>query len=240
MRKKTTISYIYTTNFSIKKRSKKQIKFVIFHYTGMISEKKAIKKLTTTNSNVSCHYFVKKDGNIIKMLPELYVAWHAGKSHWKNYKKLNNNSIGVEIQNPGHKHGYVKFTKKQIKSILDLSKHIIKKFNIKKNCILGHSDIAPDRKVDPGEKFPWKHLSKKNIGIWHSLNDRDLAKKRGLRINKNQKMYFLKILKKIGYQLKNEKKSIKAFQRRFRQKKINGVIDQECLKIINNLAPKFM
>ena len=127
----------------------------------MKSEKLAIKKLTEIQSGVSIHYFIKQNGEIILMVPDLYVAWHAGDSQWKKYKLLNKNSIGIEISNPGHKFGYKNFTKKQINSLIKLSLLLIKKFNIKKNYILGHSDIAPERKKDPGEKFPWKFLSKK-------------------------------------------------------------------------------
>ena len=105
------------------------------------------------------------------MVPDLYIAWHAGKSSWKNYNSLNKHSIGIEINNPGHQLNYKKYSSKQIKSLLSLSKYLIKKYNIKKKNILGHSDIAPNRKKDPGEKFPWKYLAKNKISFWHSLSD---------------------------------------------------------------------
>ena len=141
----------------------------------MNSEKLAIKKLTEMQSGVSIHYFITKNGEIISMVPYLYAAWHAGDSQWKKYKLLNKNSIGIEISNPGHEFGYKNFTKKQINSVVKLSLLLVKKFNIKKNYILGHSDIAPERKKDPGEKFPWKFLSKKKIGIWHNLDNKKLS-----------------------------------------------------------------
>ena len=165
---KMTINY--SPNFSLKKREKRKIKYLIFHYTGMKNDKLAIKKLTSFNSNVSCHYYITKTGKLIQMVPDLYVAWHAGKSNWKNFKSLNYNSIGIEISNPGHKHGYRDFNDKQIKNIIKISKSIIKKYKIDKKNILGHSDIAPLRKIDPGEKFPWNLLYKKKIGIWHNIN----------------------------------------------------------------------
>ena len=155
----TTLNY--SPNFDKKKRKPKEIKFLILHYTGMKKEKDAIKKLTTEKSKVSCHYFIKNNGEILTLVPVLYTAWHAGISTWKNFKFLNKNSIGIELSNPGHENLYRKFSKKQINSTLNLILFLIKKYKIKKQFILGHSDIAPGRKKDPGEKFPWKYLSKK-------------------------------------------------------------------------------
>ena len=140
----------------------------------MKRELEAINKLTNIQSEVSSHYLIKHNGNIITLVPDLYIAWHAGKSLWKSYKSLNQKSIGIEITNPGHEFGYKKFSKKQISSLLKLSKFLIKKYKISSKNILGHSDIAPERKKDPGEKFPWKYLSKNKIGLWHTLNKQEL------------------------------------------------------------------
>ena len=236
MSKKTTLSYIYTPNFYKKKREKKKIKFLIIHYTGMRSEKNAIKKLVSNTSNVSCHYFIKKNGEIIQMLPDLYIAWHAGLSKWKNYNLLNTNSLGIEIHNPGHQYGYKSFTKEQIKSLIYLLKKLIKKYRVNKKNILGHSDVAPERKKDPGEKFPWQLLFNKQIGIWHRLKDSKLKKLKNKLITSSDTRLGLKLLKKIGYKFNNKSKVVKAFQRRFRQKLINGIIDKETLEIIKNLA----
>ncbi len=238
----------YSPNFDTTKRTPKQIKFIIFHYTGMKKEFDSINRLTSTLSKVSSHYFIKNNGQIITLVPELYIAWHAGVSSWKNYKFLNKHSIGIEISNPGHEFNYKKFSKKQIKSILRLTKFLIKKYKIKSQNILGHSDIAPTRKKDPGEKFPWEYLSSNKIGIWHKLNKKKLEKNRYLKTNNLEKNSFYKNLKLIGYPtkvvFKDSKISInkytkiitKAFQRRFRQDQINGIIDQECLMISENLA----
>ena len=157
------MSINYSPNFNIKKRSFSKVKYLIFHYTGMKSEKGAIKRLTNNNTEVSCHYFIKRNGKIIKNVPDLYIAWHAGISSWKKDKFLNSSSIGIEISNPGHEYGYKDFSPSQIKSVISLSKKLKKKYKIKKENVLGHSDIAPLRKIDPGEKFPWKLLSKKKI-----------------------------------------------------------------------------
>ena len=166
------IREFYSPNFNIIPRKKRSIKFVIFHYTGMKSEKAALNRLSKIQSQVSTHYFIKKNGNILRMVPDLYVAWHAGFSQWGNEILLNKSSIGIEISNPGHLNGYVNFSKKQVQSIIKLTKSLIKKYNIKKNNILGHGDVSPDRKKDPGEKFPWRFLANKKIGVWHNLNYR--------------------------------------------------------------------
>lgn len=238
------IALNYSPNFCPKKRLKKEIRFIIFHYTGMKSEKAATKKLTDIQSQVASHYFITHTGKIITLVPDLYTAWHAGISSWKDFKSLNKNSIGIEITNPGHQFGYRKFSKKQINSIINLSKLLIKKYKINKKNFLGHSDIAPDRKKDPGEKFPWEYLAKKNIGIWYNLKKKKLKKLRKKKCNGIAKKNFLNNILKIGYSKKminNIKKReylslvVKAFQRRFRPELVNGKIDQECLLISENL-----
>lgn len=238
----------YSPSFNSMKRSKKEIKFLIFHYTGMKKESEAISKLTKIQSKVSSHYLIKNSGEILTLVPDLYIAWHAGKSAWKNFKSLNKHSIGIEITNPGHQFGYKKFSNKQIRSLIKLSKFLIKKYDINAKNILGHSDIAPERKKDPGERFPWRYFAKNSIGLWHSLESQILKKNRGLKINKVNEAYFLKNLFKIGYSKKtpvnfDKKKYLlfisKAFQRRFRPELINGKVDWECLLISDNLVKKF-
>jgi len=241
------LTYNYSPNFELKKRKPDQIKFIIFHYTGMKKESEAIERLTSIKSKVSCHYLIKNNGEIVVMVPDLYEAWHAGVSSWRNFKSLNKNSIGIEISNPGHDFNYKKFSKKQIQSIKKLSKFLIKRYKIDQKNILGHSDIAPNRKKDPGEKFPWEYLSKFRIGKWHSLSIKTLIKKKKKKISSTDKKIFFIYLSKIGYSIKNLTKLkkdkfsfflISAFQRRFRQELINGKIDQECLLISENLAKK--
>ncbi len=239
----TTLNY--SPNFDVKKRRVNRIKFVIFHYTGMRRENDAIKKLTSAKSKVSCHYLIKNNGQILMLVPELYIAWHAGISLWKKYKLINKFSIGIELSNPGHDHNYKKFSRKQINSLIKLSKFLIRKYKIKPSFFLGHSDIAVDRKKDPGEKFPWKYLAKKKIGLWHDLNQNFTKKKRNIVLKKNDKLKFFKNLAKIGYpkikfiyETKYTKLITKAFQRRFRQELINGIMDQECLLISDNIAKK--
>ena len=214
----------------------------------MKNESDAINKLIEIQSEVSCHYLIKNNGEIVKMVPDLYIAWHAGESLWRNYKSLNQNSIGIEITNPGHEHGYKKFSQKQIISLLKLSRFLIKKYKINPKNILGHSDIAVLRKKDPGEKFPWEYLSKNRIGIWHTLNKQDLIKNRKLKISKIEENNFFNNLFKVGYSKKYTKdisknkylrELAKTFQRRFRQELVDGKIDQECLIISKNLIKAY-
>ena len=229
----------HSINFDLPKRNKKKIIYIILHYTGMKKETRAIERLCDFKSKVSSHYFVKNNGKVLNLIPDLYTAWHAGDSKWKKFKSLNNYSIGIEISNPGHDHGYKKFSSKQILSIIKLLRYLIRKYKIEKQNILGHSDIAPNRKKDPGEKFPWSKLAKKNLCKWHNLCEDKIRENRNLKLKINDEKVFLSNLYKIGYPIiknNNEKINLtKAFQRRFRQSLINGKIDQECLLISENL-----
>ena len=233
----------YSPNFSLPKRPKKRIKFIIIHYTGMKKESHTIKRLQNPKSKVSSHYLIKNNGEILRLVPDLYEAWHAGVSTWKNFKSLNQNSIGIEITNPGHQHGYKNFSSKQIFSLKKLLNFLIKEFKINKKCILGHSDVSPGRKKDPGEKFPWEMLARNKIGFWHNLNKKKIKKFRNKKfLTKIEKNMFLKNLYKIGF---NDVEGVKsnqnlkfltlAFQRRFRQSLVNGKLDNECLLISKNL-----
>ena len=209
----------------------------------MQSERESLIRLCNPKSKVSCHYFIRKNGKILKLVDDYYTAWHAGKSYWKNYKNLNKNSIGIELANKGHKFGYKNFKKKQLSSLIKISKILIKKYKIKRENIIGHSDIAPLRKNDPGEKFPWRKLAKKKIGIWHNYKRKELLKSRKVKISVKFKSIFKKNLKKIGYlftvaKKTNTSKIVKAFQRHYRQELINGIIDKECLLIASNLSKK--
>ena len=233
------MSLNYSPNFDLKKRSNSKVKYLIFHYTGMSSETAAIKRLTNSKSKVSCHYFIKANGEIVRIIPDLYTAWHAGISSWKKDKYLNSNSIGIEISNPGHKHGYKNYNLKQINSIIRLSKKLKKKYKIKFENVLGHSDIAPLRKIDPGEKFPWKLLSKKKIGIWHYLNTKALKSLRGKKSEFKLKQFII-YLNNVGYHTKftnlNElKKIIKIFQMKFRPELVDGKLDLETYNIAKSL-----
>ena len=230
-------------NFKSKIRRNNDIKVIVIHYTGMQSEVDALNRLTSARSKVSCHYLVNENGLIINIVSDNHIAWHAGKSRWGKLFSLNKHSIGIELVNPGHDFGYKKFKKKQISALIKLTKKLIKKYGIKKKNIVGHSDIAPLRKKDPGEKFPWSILAKSNVSIWHNLDQKKLIKHRRKKILEKDELIFFKCLNKIGFQTrfnikkyKYQKKLIEAFQRRFRPELISGIVDKECFIIAKNLS----
>ena len=228
------ITKYYSPNHTKKVRSAKSITMIIIHYTGMQSERESLKRLTSIKSKVSAHYLVGRNGGILNLVEPRYVAWHAGKSMWKKNKNLNKYSIGIELANKGHKFGYQKFTKIQIKNLILLCKKLKQKYKIKNQLILGHSDIAPLRKIDPGEKFPWHHLSINGIGNYPK---KIVVNSRYKKVQNNDQ--FFKNLYKIGYRYLNTKyktKIVKNFQRKYRQKKINGIIDFETLKLSQILS----
>ena len=238
------IKKIFSPNYDRKKRALNSVQILVFHYTGMQSERESIKKLCNPNFKVSSHYLINRRGKIFSLVQNRYVAWHAGKSCWGRHKNLNKNSIGIELVNKGHQFGYTSFKKKQISSLVNLCKKLIKKYKIKEKNVIGHSDIAPLRKIDPGEKFPWKYLAKNKVGIWHDYEPNLLRKFRRTKVLIPQdKKRFVKNLNKIGYCLSAHNKpffikTISAFQRHFRKELINGILDKECLMIAQNLTKK--
>ena len=230
------ITKYYSPNFNVKPRSSKSITFIIVHYTGMQSERESLRKLTSPNSKVSCHYFIRRNGEILNLVNDKNIAWHAGKSKWGGFKNLNNNSIGIELANKGHRFGYQTFSKPQITKLTQLCKNLKKKYKIKNKFILGHSDIAPLRKIDPGEKFPWKYLSLKGVGFYPKKLLKKKNSKRNINLN-----FFFKNLYKIGYRYlktKFKKKIIMNFQRKYRQNRVNGVLDLQTLEISEILAKR--
>ena len=231
----------FSPNFSKKTRSKKDIKYVIIHYTGMQSEIESIKRLKNSKSKVSCHYLINRKGIIIQMVNEKFSAWHAGKSKWSKFTNLNINSIGIELVNKGHQFGYERFTKNQIKSLITLCIRLKKKYKINKINFLGHSDIAPLRKIDPGEYFPWEKLSKHGIGRWYKN-----GKLNKISTNSNKiKKEFFQNLRRLGYRYfkinkrsLKDKKIIKSFQQHYLPKNVTGKIDQKTFEISHFLTKK--
>ncbi len=196
---------------------------IVLHYTGMKSTKEAIRRMCDASTEVSCHYCISEQGDIFQLVDDESKAWHAGKSFWRGRENINNYSIGIEIANNGHEWGYRPFEEEQIDSVISLCKNLIEKYEIKPFNIVGHSDIAPDRKEDPGEFFPWKLLADESIGLWHDvvIEDAEYSKEYDL----SDKAVIEKIYKKlsvIGYKAGSpteydlyNKKSIIAFYRRF-------------------------
>ena len=201
----------------------------------------SIKKIRTKNTpgflvfvNIASKYQPKIAGR-----PS---AWRPSNNNGlaNRFKNLNNNSIGIELENKGHQYGYQDFPSKQIKQLIKILKILKKKFKIQNTNIIGHSDIAPSRKTDPGEKFPWKKLYKNDLAIWHSLDEKFINNFRLKKLININKKNMLKMIKKLGYSRvltagQLDKDFTKAFQRRYRQQLINGIFDQECYLILNNL-----
>ncbi|HCR85322.1 MAG TPA: N-acetylmuramoyl-L-alanine amidase [Alphaproteobacteria bacterium] len=185
-------------NFSERKRN---IDSIILHYTGMQSLDAALERMTDKQYEVSAHYCIARDGRIFQLVEDEKKAWHAGKSFWNGVEGLNDSSIGIEIENKGHEFGYENFLDVQMKSVIELCQNLIKKYNIKAPNILGHSDIAPERKEDPGEFFDWKLLAQKGIGLYHNIEFKSAEYEniRDIEIGE------LKKLREIGYNLETWK-----------------------------------
>lgn len=202
------------------------IDILVLHYTGMKTADEALARLTDPVARVSAHYTIGSDGRVFAHVPEDRRAWHAGASYWSGERNVNARSIGIELVNPGHEFGYMPFPREQIGALIDLARGILGRHPIPTHRVIGHSDVAPARKTDPGELFPWKQLAEFGVGLWPSgngVNDRaagDLAR--------------------FGYGLPPEVETpeatvITAFQRHFRPTRIDGVWDGECAKILGAL-----
>lgn len=184
-----------------------EIKFLILHYTGMKNAQEALERLTDEKAEVSSHYTIDEDGTIYQHVPDDKRAWHAGVSSWQEYENLNANSIGIEIVNPGHEWGYRPFPEVQVKSVQLLCMDILKRHKEIEH-VLAHSDIAPDRKEDPGELFPWKALAQNGIGVWPDSSDEDVLK--GQLIQDIPQS-----LRRLGYKASKPHNMLIAFQRHF-------------------------
>jgi N-acetylmuramoyl-L-alanine amidase len=143
---------------------------IVLHYTGMETGEAALARLRDPEARVSAHYLVEQDGRVFHLVPEERRAWHAGVSFWKGRENLNGVSIGIEIVNPGHEWGYAPFPEAQVKAVLELVTDIRTRWIVADRDIVGHSDIAPDRKEDPGELFPWRRLAEAGHGLWTDVN----------------------------------------------------------------------
>ena len=226
------------------RRKKSKVKYIILHYTAMTNHLDSIKHMCSTENKVSSHFLVNKKGEIYYLVKVDKRAWHAGTSYWKGLIDLNSASIGIEIDNSGHHINFENFTHLQIKSLLDLINQLVQDYKIFHHNILGHSDIAPFRKIDPGEKFPWDALYKKklsylpNINILKGANNTEKIRPNYCSPNLRKKVLFL--LKKIGYDTRKVEttsnkfnKLIEAYQRHYRQNIISGEIDYQTYKLIN-------
>jgi N-acetylmuramoyl-L-alanine amidase len=200
------------------------IDMLVLHYTGMRTGAEALARLTDPAAKVSAHYTIDRDGRIYRHVPEELRAWHAGVSYWAGEKNVNGRSIGIELVNPGHEFGYVPFADVQIAALIDLADGIVKRHHIPAARVLGHSDVAPARKQDPGELFPWKCLAEYDLGIWPGANPLSL-KRDGEDVAAALSRFGYGVAPAVDVPLKDV---IAAFQRHFRPANVNGEWDGEC------------
>ena len=203
------------------------ISMVVLHYTGMADAEAAIARLCDPDAGVSCHYLVDEDGQVLRMVAEENRAWHAGLSYWRGVRAVNGCSIGIEIVNPGHEFGYRPFTEPQMEALLPLLAGIVERHNVPPDNVVGHSDVAPGRKQDPGELFDWGRLAKHGLAIARPT--------RGLVDPHWTDGGFLLALERWGYDVHEALPAITAFQRRFRPELIDGEVDGECRAILLQL-----
>jgi N-acetylmuramoyl-L-alanine amidase len=200
------------------------VSIIVLHYTGMEDARSAIDRLRDPEAKVSCHYLVDEDGTILRMVPEDKRAWHAGRSYWRGNSDVNGASIGIELVNPGHEFGYRPFPEEQIDALVPLVADIKERHGITRGNVVGHSDVAPQRKQDPGELFPWSRLAKLRLALprpTQNLTDpcwTDAG--------------FLLALERFGYEVADPLAAVVAFQRRFRPDLMDGTIDGECRAIL--------
>ncbi|MBA3837031.1 MAG: N-acetylmuramoyl-L-alanine amidase [Sphingomonas sp.] len=200
------------------------VTMIVLHYTGMQDAASAIARLRDPQAKVSAHYVVAEDGVVLRLVDEEKRAWHAGVSHWREWDGINDVSIGIEIVNPGHEFGYRPFPDAQIASVIALVHSIKARHNITRGNVVGHSDIAPMRKRDPGELFPWHALARLRLALPRpTRNLMDPFWSEG---------GFLLALERFGYDVRDPMAAIMAFQRRFRPELIDGEVDAECRMIL--------
>ena len=200
------------------------ITMIVLHYTGMESAGTALARLTDPAAKVSAHYLIDEDGQVSRLIAEEHRAWHAGKSCWRGVEDINSASIGIELVNPGHEFGYRPFTEAQIEALVPLMADIQARYGITRGNIVGHSDIAPARKQDPGELFPWARLAKVRLALPRPT--------RNLIDSNWTESGFLLALERFGYDVTDRLAAIVAFQRRFRPELMDGEVDGECRAIL--------
>jgi N-acetylmuramoyl-L-alanine amidase len=199
------------------------IDMLVLHYTGMKTARDALERLTDPNgdSRVSAHYLIDEAGVVHRLVPEDRRAWHAGIAYWRGWRDINDRSIGIELVNPGHEFGYTPFPDGQMTALIDLAPGIMSRHAIPARNVVGHSDIAPDRKTDPGELFDWRQLASAGVGLWPEPVETDSVTAPGL-------------LRRYGYD-PDAATAMSAFQRRFRPARIDGVADSETASLLGGL-----
>jgi N-acetylmuramoyl-L-alanine amidase len=203
------------------------VSMIVLHYTGMVDAASALDRLCDPAAKVSSHYLIAEDGQVYRLVHETKRAWHAGKAHWRGIDDVNSASIGIELVNPGHQYGYRPFAGPQMEALVTLLAGITRRYGITRGNIVGHSDVAPSRKDDPGELFDWERLARLRLALprptkyltdplWSDAS-------------------FLLALERFGYDVVDREAAVRAFQRRFRPEMIDGVIDGQCRAILLSL-----
>ena len=202
------------------------VDMLVLHYTGMQSAAAALARLTDPAAKVSAHYLIEEDGTVVHLVDEEMRAWHAGASFWRGASDINARSIGIELVNPGHEFGYRPFPRDQMAGLVDLALGILERWPIPARNVVGHSDVAPQRKMDPGELFDWPRLARAGIGLWPAEADECLLDEDAVRA----------MLAEIGYATEDLFATLKAFQRHFRTARVNGRIDWQTARLARGLC----
>lgn len=204
------------------------ISMVVIHYTEMLGAEKALERMCDGEAKVSAHYLIAEDGTVTRLVPEDKRAWHAGVAYWRGHKDVNSASIGIELDHPGHLHGYRDFSEAQFEALVPLVARMVKEYDIPRANVVGHSDVAPQRKIDPGELFPWDRLAEYGLCL-----PRPEKLERGDPFDNDASFYLA--LERFGYDISDGHKAVEAFQRRWRPEKIDGVIDGQVRAILFQL-----
>jgi N-acetylmuramoyl-L-alanine amidase len=201
------------------------VDMLVVHYTGMLSAADALARLCDAEAKVSAHYLIDEDGAIHHLVAEHHRAWHAGVARWRGEANINDRSIGIELVNPGHEFGYRQFPDEQMAAFRELATDVVKRHPIAPRNVIGHSDVAPTRKTDPGEFFDWRGMAEAGIGLWPEQSDhleQDPAQLENM-------------LAAIGYDTSDFVAALRAFQRHYRQHRVNGRIDPETARMLAGL-----
>lgn len=209
------------------------VDMLVLHYTGMKSGAEALARLLDPQAQVSAHYLVDEDGAVHQLVPESRRAWHAGKACWRGEADVNSRSIGVEIVNPGHEFGYRPFPEIQLQSVIRLCLGILSRHSIAPRDVVGHSDVAPTRKQDPGELFPWPRLKGYGIGLWPFTGEERVTGEE--RATMSDPAAMTAALAAYGYDVADPVAAIAAFQRHFRPERVDGVADDETFARLQRL-----
>ncbi len=243
---RTTLPHIFMPSQNIEPRKGvEKPDILLMHYTEMESAQKACDWLCNPQSKVSCHYLVDETGEIVQMVDETMRAWHAGASSWLGVSDINSHSIGIEIQNPGARYGYRAFPPEQMRAVIALSKDIIARNAIRPERVLAHSDVAPGRKIDPGELFDWRLLHEEGIGHWVSPSpiEDEAGLEEGASARDVESLQ--STLAGYGYGLPvtgiydaRTKTVVSAFQLHFRQARVDGIADRSTIETLRRLVAK--